>query len=138
LSSGCVHGDHVHFEAKRQKNFMRILFIVVLVVNLLTEALAAATLIGGPDGIAAAGKGGMWSMHYGFAALAIASASLWVWPYRNNLKAVTAVLGVLCTFHTGLFVSLTLAGDQQVGMIIHGVMAVLCIVLFTQRAKWCE
>jgi hypothetical protein len=117
---------------------MRILFIVVLVVNLLTEALAAATLIGGPDGIAAAGKGGMWSMHYGFAALAIASASLWVWPYRNNLKAVTAVLGVLCTFHTGLFVSLTLAADQQVGMIIHGVMAVLCIVLFTQRAKWCN
>ena len=117
---------------------MRILFVAVLVVNLLTEALAAATLIGGPDGIAAAGKGGMWSMHYGFAALAIASTSLWVWPHRNNLTAVTAVLGVLCTFHIGLFVSLTLAGDQQVGMIIHGVMAVLCIALFTRRAKWCE
>ena len=44
---------------------MRILFIIVLVVNLLTELLAATTLIGGPDGIAAAGKGAMWSMHYG-------------------------------------------------------------------------
>ena len=70
--------------------------------------------------------------------LLIASASLWVWPYRNSLKAVTAVLGVLCTFHTGLFISLSLAGDQQAGQIIHAVMAVLCIVLFTQRAKWCE
>ena len=117
---------------------MRILFIVVLVVNLLTESLAATTLIGGPDGIAAAGKGGMWSMHYGFAALAMASASLWIWPHRRNLKAVTAVLGVLATFHTGLFISLTLAGDQQVGQIIHGVMAVLCIVLFTLRARWCK
>ena len=117
---------------------MKILFVVVLVLNLLIEALAATTLIGGPEGIAAAGQGAMWSMHYGFAALAIASASLWVWPYRNSLKAVTAVLGVLCTFHTGLFISLTLAGDQQVGMAIHGVMAALCIVLFTQRAKWCE
>jgi len=117
---------------------MKILFIVVLVVNLLTELLAATTLIGGPEGIAAAGKGGMWSMHYGFAVLAIASASLWIWPYRGNLKAVTAVLGVLSTFHTGLFISLTLAGDQQVGQIIHGVMAVLCIVLFTQRARWCK
>jgi hypothetical protein len=117
---------------------MRILFIVVLVLNLLTESLAATTLIGGPDGIAAAGKGGMWSMHYGFAALAMASVSLWIWPNRRNLKAVTAVLGVLSTFHTGLFISLTLAGDQQVGQIIHGVMAVLCIVLFTLRAQWCK
>ena len=107
-------------------------------MNLLTESLAATTLIGGPDGIAAAGKGGMWSMHYGFAALAMASVSLWIWPNRRNLKAVTAVLGVLSTFHTGLFISLTLAGDQQVGQIIHGVMAVLCIVLFTLRARWCK
>ena len=55
---------------------MKILFTVVLVLNFLTETLAAVSLIGGPEGIAAAGKGGMWSMHYGFAALAIASASL--------------------------------------------------------------
>lgn len=116
---------------------MKILFVVLLVLNCLTEVLAATTLIGGPDGIAAAGRGGMWSMHYGFAALAIASASLWVWRYRTNLSAVTAVLGVLLTFHTGLFISLTLAGDQQAGMVIHAVLSVLCIVLFTQRSKWC-
>ena len=116
---------------------MKLFFTILLVLNLLTELLASTTLIGGPNGIAAAGSGNMWSMHYGFAAFAIGSASLWLWPFRSNLKAVTAVLGMLMTFHSGLFISLTLAGDQQVGMVIHAVMSVLCIVLFTQRAKWC-
>lgn len=116
---------------------MKILFTVVLVLNFLTEMLAASTLIGGPEGITAAGKGGMWSMHYGFAALAIASASLWVWPHRTNLQVVTAVLGVLLTFHTGLLISLTLAADQPAGVVIHAVMSVLCIGLFMQRRKWC-
>ena len=80
----------------------------------------------------------MWSMHYGFAVLAIASASLWIWPYRTNIKAVTAVLGVLMTFHAVLFLSLTLAGDQAAGMIIHAFLAALCILLFTQRSRWCS
>lgn len=117
---------------------MKILFIIVLVLNLLTEAMAATALIGGPEGISAAGKGDMWSMHYGFAAFAIASASFWIWPYRNNINAVTAVLGLLLTFHTGLFLSLSLAGDQAAGMVIHAVLAALCILLFTQRSKWCS
>jgi hypothetical protein len=116
---------------------MKLLFSIVLIANLLIETLAAVTLIGGPNGFAAAGKGGLWSMHYGFAALAIASSSLWLWSQRANTPVVTAVLGVLMTFHTGLFVSLTLAGDQQAGMVIHACMSVLCIFLFTQRSKWC-
>ena len=116
---------------------MKILFTVVLVLNFLTEALAATTLIGGPEGLTAAGKGGMWSMHFGFAALAIASASLWVWPHRSNLQVVTVVLGVLLTFHTGLLISLTVAADQPAGVVIHAVLSVLCIGLFTQRRKWC-
>ena len=48
---------------------MKILFNIVLVLNFLTEAMAAVSLIGGPEGISAAGQGGMWSMHYGFAAV---------------------------------------------------------------------
>ena len=112
--------------------------MIVLVLNLLTEAMAATALIAGPEGISAAGKGEMWSMHYGFAALAIGSATFWIWPYRTNIKPVTAVLGVLVTFHTGLFLSLTLAGDQTAGMIIHAVLAALCILLFTQRSRWCS
>lgn len=117
---------------------MKTLFIILLVLNLLVEALAAATLIGGPGGVAAAGAGNQWSMHYGFAALAIASASLWVWPHRSDPRAVTAVLGVLMIFHSGVFVSLTLAGDQAAGMVIHAVLASLCILLFGTRRRWCR
>ena len=117
---------------------MKILFNIVLVLNLLFEGMAAASLIGGPEGVSAAGQGGMWSMHYGFGALAIASTSLWIWPFRSNLGAVTAILGLLLTFHTGLFLSLTIAGDQLPGSVIHAVMAALCIFLFTQRSKWCD
>ena len=65
------------------------------------------------------------------------SASLWLWPYRNRIRPVTAVLGVLATFHTGLFLSLALAGDQTSGMIAHAVLAALCVFLFAQRSKWC-
>jgi hypothetical protein len=114
------------------------LFSALLVLNLLTEAMAATFLIGGPEGIAAAGKGEMWSMHYGFAALAIASITIWIWPRRSSLQAVTPILGVLLTFHTGLFLSLAMAGDQAQGMVVHAVLAVLSLFLFTQRSKWCD
>lgn len=116
---------------------MKIVFSIFLVLNFLVEAMAAVSLLTGPQGIAAAGTGGQWSMHYGFAAIAIASAGWWLWPYRSNRMAVTAVLGMLMTFHVGLFTSLSLAGDQKLGVIIHAVMSVLSIGLFTQRARWC-
>ncbi len=117
---------------------MKYLFITFLVLNFLAETLAAVTLIGGPEGLAAAGMGGQWSMHYGFAVLAIASASLWVWPYRTNRPVVTTVLGILLVFHISVFVSLSAAGDQAFGMVLHAVLAVMALVAFTQRGKWCE
>ncbi len=117
---------------------MKVLFVVVLVLNLLVEGFAAFSLIAGPGGLSAAGSGDQWSMHYGFAVIAIASASLWVWPWRTDLRAVTAVLGILLVFHTALCISLATAGDQQVGMVIHAVLAALCLVAFTGRSSWCE
>ncbi|MEQ9452475.1 MAG: hypothetical protein RJQ07_12905 [Pseudomonadales bacterium] len=114
---------------------MRHVFTALLVLSCLTELMAAATLIGGPDGLAAAGRGGQWSMHYGFAALAIASLSIWAWPQRQVLAAVTLALGVLATFHIGLAISLAAAGDQQAGLVIHSVLAVLAVLLLTQRGK---
>ena len=116
---------------------MRILFIITLVLNFLVETLAATSLIGGPEGITAVGLGGQWSMHYGFAALAIASASVWIWPSRHNLEAVTPVLGILLTFHLGLLLSLTVAGDQMAGVIMHSVLVFLIVLLFVRRKKWC-
>ncbi|MEM9620500.1 MAG: hypothetical protein AAF993_02555 [Pseudomonadota bacterium] len=112
---------------------MSILLNVVLVVSALTEILAAASLIGGPGGISAAGTGEQWSMHYGFAALAIASLSVWVWPHRRHLPTLTTALGVLLTFHSGVCVSLAMAGDQAAGMVIHAVLAALLVVLFVRR-----
>jgi hypothetical protein len=114
---------------------MQIAYVVFLVLNLLLEVFAAVSLITGPDGLSAAGRGEMWSMHYGFAALAIASGSLWAWPQRRNAGAVTLALGVLLTFHTGLVVSLAVAGDQQGGLIAHCVLALFALVLFVLRGK---
>ncbi len=116
---------------------MRIAFSVLLVLNLLLEGMASATLIFGPQGIDAPGLGNQWSMHYGFAALAIASASVWLWTQRFNLDAVTPVLGILFLFHTGLMVSLAIAGDQPEGMIAHTIMAVGCLACIVTRKSWC-
>ena len=117
---------------------MKILFNVVLILSFLFEALASVSLITGPEGISAAGSGNQWSMHYGFAVIAIASISLWAWPYRTNLPVATFALGVLFIFHTGLSISLSLAGDQQAGMVIHSILSILCLVLVTQRSRWCD
>jgi len=117
---------------------MNILLNLLLILNALTEGLAAAGLIGGPDGISAAGAGQMWSMHYGFAALAIASISIWVWPHRHQLQPITIALGTLLVFHTGLCASLALAGDQAAGMAAHGLLAIMCVILFVQRRAFAE
>jgi hypothetical protein len=114
---------------------MPVAYNVLLILSFLTETMAAVSLIGGPDGLSAAGRGEMWSMHYGFAALAIASSSLWAWPQRKSLPAVTLMLGLMSVFHTGLAISLLTAGDQQVGLILHTILAVLALSLATQRRK---
>ena len=94
---------------------MHALYLVLLTLNLLVETLAGTALIAGPDGIAAAGRGGLWSMHYGFAALAVASISVWGFVYRALPQVRHAVQGILLLFHAGIALSLTLAGDQAVG-----------------------
>jgi hypothetical protein len=118
---------------------MKIFFIGVLILNFVLEGLAGFGLIAGPQGLFSDTRpeGGMWAMNYGFAALAIASAGFWVYPYRENRQAVGAVLGLLLTFHTLMCLSLTIPGDQVSGVIAHGVMAVLCLILYTQRSRWC-
>ena len=112
---------------------MKYVFIILLVLNFLAEVMAAVSLIGGPGGIAAIGSGGQWSMHYGFAVIAIASAGLWVWPQRRERAAVTAVLGILTVFHLSVLVSLALAGDQAVGVVIHTVVGALSVLCLLQR-----
>lgn len=60
---------------------MKKIFLGFLVLNLLLEGLAAALLIGGPQGIlsdAQSPDGVLWAANYGFAAIAIASAIFWI------------------------------------------------------------
>ncbi len=114
---------------------IKVTFITLLVLNFLGEALASTSLILGPNGISQAGAGEMWSMHYGFAALSIASISIWAWFQRRSFEALTVALGTLLVFHAGLTISLYLAGDQQGGMILHSVLTLLSGIAFANRGK---
>jgi len=118
---------------------MKNLFSGYLVQNFLLEGLAAITLIGGALGLLSIAQleSGMWSMNYGFAAIAIASAVFWVWPHRSRREAVGPVLGVLLTFHALVSVSFAIQGNQLSPVVVHGVMAALAIFLYSQRTKWC-
>lgn len=119
---------------------MKKFFTTYLVLNLLLEALAAVTLIGGTVGLfSIAGlDAGMWAMNYGFAAIAIASAVFWVWPHRSTHAAVESVLGILLTFHALVSVSFAIEGSQVPPVVIHAVMAGLAMFFYSQRAKWCS
>jgi hypothetical protein len=119
---------------------MKRLFTTYLFMNLLLETLAAITLIGGAMGLFTVGgfEAGMWAMNYGFAALAMASAILWVWPHRSTHAAVETVLGILLTFHALISVSFAIQGNQEVPVVIHAVMAALAFYLYSQRTKWCS
>lgn len=119
---------------------MRNVFTAVLVINFLFETLAGVALISGPQGAFAdlPADDARWPMVYGFAALAVASSVFWVWPHRDNAGAAGAVLGFLGTFHTLLFTALAITGNQTAGMAIHGVLALACLALFSQRRRWCR
>ena len=118
---------------------MKKLFVGFLVLNVLLEGLAAAFLVGGSQGILSVTQqfyGDMWAANYGFAAIAIASAIFWIWPHRENRQVVSAVLGIRLTFHTMVFVSFVIQGDQIPPTVIHGVMAAIAIVLYSKRSKY--
>lgn len=109
-------------------------------MHLLLETLAAITLIGGAMGLFAVGgfEAGMWALNYGFAAIAVASAVFWVWPHRSTHAAVELVLGIILTFHVLISVSFAIQGNQEAAVVVHAVMAILAIYLYSQRAKWCS
>ena len=115
---------------------MKIFLSVVLVLHLVAETLAGLALLAGPEGVlAGAVDTDRFQMHYGFAALALAGATAWVWSERYNRAVITPVLGTLLSFHIGLFISLTISADQVPGQILHAVMSVLFGIAFFQRGK---
>lgn len=118
---------------------MKNLFIAYLVVNLVLESIAAVTLVGAGLGffVFPGFESGLWSMNYGFAAIAIASAVFWVWPYRSKSEAVAPVLGILLAFHALVSVSFAIQGQHVPSIVVHAVMAVLGIILYARRSAWC-
>ncbi len=117
---------------------MKHLYVAVLAMTIAFELLAAVSLIGGPGGFQAAGSGEQWSMHYGFAAVVMASVPVWAWKNRFLPAVATQTLGILMTFHLLLAVSLFTAGDQFAGMVIHGILGSFCILLFALRSRIVE
>ena len=117
---------------------MKKLFAALLILNFLLEAMASAALIFSPVGVLSPGLGEQWSMHYGFAAFTIATIGLWVWPVRHVPEIITATIGILMTFHIATLTSLTVAGDQQGGQILHGILATMAVVLFVLRKRISE
>ena len=118
---------------------MKKLFTTYLVLNLFLEGVAAVTLIGAALGLFAIGQleSGTWSMNYGFAAIAIASAIFWVWPHRSKREAVGPVLGILFLFHALVSISFAMQGNQVPPAVVHGIMGLLGIFLYVRRSEWC-
>lgn len=70
---------------------MKLLFWLTLTANLLLELYAALNLLLGDAGLLADTGQNAWSIHYAFAAITIASVSIWLACYRN-VPGVTYVL----------------------------------------------
>ena len=119
---------------------MKKLFTTYLVLNLILEGIAAVTLIGAGLGLftIAQFESGMWSMNYGFAAIAIGSALFWVWPHRSTREVVGPVLGILLLFHALVSVSFAIQGTQVPSIVVHGIMALLGMFLYARRSTWCD
>ena len=117
---------------------MKKLFLGLLVFNLLLEGFAAISLISAPGaGLPGAGPAEIsWARNYGFAALAMASLIVWIWPQRNNAAAVSTVLGLLMVFHLGISLSLTLGMGPMLFATLHGLGGLVAVVLFATRSRW--
>ena len=118
---------------------MRILFVTYLVLNLVLESIAAISLIGAGLGLFVISglESGVWSMNYGFAAIAIASAIFWVWPHKSKREVVGPVLGMLLAFYALVSVSFAVQGEHVPSIVVHGFMGLVGIVLYARRSAWC-
>jgi len=119
---------------------LRTVYSAVLVANLLIETVGALALFALPDFLVDAENESavLWAWNYGFVALAVGSAVFWAWPHRESHAATGVVLGILFSFHLAIAVALVIADELFVDVVLHGVFAVFCLYLYTQRSKWCS
>ncbi|MCX2982283.1 hypothetical protein EYC98_15580 [Halieaceae bacterium IMCC14734] len=122
---------------------MRILLIIVLIANALFEGLVGLLLVISPESAITDGSvaGITFATNYGFAALTVASVIAWCWKDKDNLRTMGVVLGILSTFHSALTVATAInmsTTGEPLPTIVHGIMALMCWVLFFNRKKWCS
>ena len=119
---------------------MKNLFITYLVLNLVLESIAAVSLVGAGLGafVIPDLEPGMWSMNYGFAAIAVASVLFWVWPHRSKHDVVGPALGFLLTFHALISVSFAIQGSHTPSIVVHAFMALFGVFLYLRRSAWCD
>jgi len=118
---------------------MRKLLATVLILNSLTDGPVGALIIFSPEAMLpdVSAESLFWKRNYGVTALSVACMAIWLWPSRDDYRAMGVGLGYLMGFHTVLAVVLDVSEVQLAGAIIHTVLAALFISLFFQRAKWC-
>ena len=119
---------------------MKKLYSAILIANLLIEGVGAFVLFAVPEFLVDVGNASavLWAWNYGFVALAVGSAVFWTWPHRDSFVAAGAVLGILFSFHLAIAAALAIADELFVDVVLHGVFAVLCLYLYTQRLRWCR
>ena len=120
---------------------MKNVFTGVLILNLIVEFGAAFALISASlaiGGVEDPMSASVWSRSYGFGALAIGSAAIWIWPHRDNYAVVSTVLGILMVFHIGVGISFGVIGGQLAVGTLHAVLSILMITMYALRGRWCE
>ena len=118
---------------------MKQLLNATLVLNFLVEAPVGAALALAPENFLAPDQvaGALWARNYGVAAFSVASLSVWLWPKRHDFSAVSLGLGFFITFHPMLAIALLTSGGQTVGVVIHTVLSISFVLLFSTRTRWC-
>lgn len=118
---------------------MKKLLNTMLIMNLAIEAPVGLTLILSPASFLWADhvEAAMWARNYGVGAFAVSTMIFWLWPHRDSFTTTGVALGFLMCFHTILTGALLTAESQLAGAILHSILALMCIVLYFQRAKWC-
>ena len=118
---------------------MKKLLNTFLVMNLVVEAPVGISLILAPTSFLSAhhAEAAIWARNYGVAAFAVSTFIFWLWPHRDSYSTTGVALGFLMCFHTILSGALFTAEALLPGAILHSAFALMCIVLYFQRSKWC-
>jgi len=106
------------------KKFLVLLLVAHFLLEIIVGAMFAfnpTSMVSDPDP-----RSLMFLINLGAVVIAAAFIAVWIWPYRNNLAALSVGLGVIATFHTGAALAglyCMLQGLDGSAAYPHGVLA---------------